>query len=69
MKRALGSGGRSAIIDGLNGTADVDQNHVITARELCDYVIEGVRSASGGAEAPVAMVSKREEEAAVLALK
>jgi len=30
----------NAIIEGLSGKADIDRNHVMTARELCDYVIE-----------------------------
>jgi Caspase domain len=59
----------NAIIEGLAGKADIDQNHVVTARELCDYVIERVRSGSEGAQAPAALISKREEEAPVLALR
>lgn len=59
----------NAIIEGLAGKADINQNHVVTARELCDYVIERVRSASRGAQAPAALISKREEEAPVLALR
>jgi len=58
----------TAVVEGLGGKADVDQNHVVTAREICDYVTEQVRASSGGSQTPRGLVSKHEEESPVLAL-
>ena len=68
-----GGSGRSifstAITEGLAGKADIDQNHVVTAREICNYVIERVRQATGGNQSARAQISKKEEESPVLALR
>jgi hypothetical protein len=58
-----------AVITGLAGAADLDQNHVVTAREICDYVADKVRRASGGSQIPRALVSKHEEASPVLELQ
>jgi hypothetical protein len=59
----------ASVIEGLSGKADIDQNHVVTAREICDYVIDRVRKSTQGAETPKALVAKHEEETPVLALR
>ncbi len=59
----------TAIVEGLAGKADLDENHVVTAREICDYTAEAVRMATGGSQVPRALVSKHEEEVPVLALR
>jgi uncharacterized caspase-like protein len=59
----------TAIVEGLAGKADVDENHVVTAREICDYTGEAVRKATGGMQVPRALVSKKEEELPLLALR
>ena len=59
----------TAVIEGLAGKADLDQNHVVTAREISDYVIERVKTATGGTQTPRAMMPKREEDSPVLALR
>jgi hypothetical protein len=59
----------TAVTEGLAGKADIDQNHVVTAREICDYVIEQVRTSTGGTQTPRALLSKHEEEAPVLSLR
>jgi len=57
------------VFEGLAGKADIDQNHVVTAKEICDYVSEQVRVSSGGGQVSRARVSKHDEETPVLALK
>lgn len=59
----------TAIVEGLSGKADIDQNHVVTAREICDYTAEAVRTATGGNQVPRALISKTEEELPLLALR
>jgi hypothetical protein len=59
----------AAVFEGLAGKADIDQNHVVTAKEICDYVSEQVRVSSGGGQVSRARVSKHDEETPVLALK
>jgi hypothetical protein len=67
-----GGSGRSvfanAVIEGLEGKADIDENRVVTGREICDYVVEQVRSSTSGSQIPRALVSKR-DEAPVMTLK
>jgi hypothetical protein len=58
----------TAIVEGLSGKADLDENHVVTAREICDYTAEAVRKATSGNQVPRALVSKKEEELPLLAL-
>ncbi len=58
----------AAITEGLAGAADVDQNRVVTPREIANYVSQRVRQTSGGSQLPRALVSKKEEEMPVLTL-
>ena len=59
----------AALIEGLSGKADLDHNRVITAGELCTYVAETVRRASGGSQHPQFSYSETEAESPVLALR
>lgn len=59
----------TAVVEGLAGKADLDENHVVTAREICDYTVEAVRKATGGSQIPRALVAKHEEELPLLALR
>jgi hypothetical protein len=58
----------STLTDGLSGKADLDGNHVITAKEICSYVAETVRRSSGGVQAPQYRYAESEAESPVLEL-
>jgi hypothetical protein len=58
----------ATLTDGLSGKADLDGNRVITAKEICSYVAENVRRASGGLQAPQYRYSEAEAEVPVLQL-
>jgi uncharacterized caspase-like protein len=59
----------AAIAEGLSGPADVNQDGVVSPRELCAYVSQAVRRASGDRQAPQYRFSDTEAEAPVLALE
>ena len=59
----------TALTEGLSGKADLDGNHVITARESCSYAAETVRRASGGMQSPQFRYPDSEAEAPVLELR
>jgi len=59
----------TALLAAFGGKADVDQNGVLTPHEICAYVTEEVRKATGGNQLPRALLAKQDEESSILALK
>ena len=59
----------TALLAALGGKADVDQNGVLTPHEICSYVTEEVRKATGGNQLPRALLAKQDEQSSILALK
>jgi Caspase domain len=58
----------AALAEGISGPADTNQDGVVTPRELCAYVSQAVRSASGNQQSPQYRFSGTEADAPVLSL-
>ena len=58
----------SALVEALEGNADVDHNKVLTAKEICTYVAEQVRRNTGGQQAPRFRYPEKDSDAPLLAL-
>lgn len=71
-ERQNGTEGRSlfagALADGLAGSADVNHDGVLTARELCAFVSESVRNETGSKQVPEFRFSDTESDAPLLSL-
>jgi uncharacterized caspase-like protein len=59
----------SALVEALEGKADVDHNKVLTAKEICTYVAERVREGSGGKQAPQYRYPDKETDVPLLSLR
>jgi hypothetical protein len=58
----------AALADGLVGSADVNHDGVLTARELCAFVSETVRNATGNKQVPEFRFSETEADAPLMSL-
>jgi hypothetical protein len=58
----------AALAEGLAGSADVNHDGVLTARELCAYVTESVRNATANKQIPEFRFSEADADAPFLSL-